>query len=249
MEAISQLRGVPLTHQKDFSWVFLVDWILTVVVCLTMIFYMGRIYAYLVSFILEWLLWKRAKIKINVETLRVSLLGGRIHFKNLSVIHKDYTISVLEGSLTWKYWLLNCRKAELIENDKSSSGKKAKLPCKISVECEGLEIFIYNRTVAYDNVINLLSKDERDKFEKYLNEHSFPEPFSDGSSADKLDEDLSESAYTTNSDASIVNDRDYQETDIGKHPKLLMFLPIELKFSRGSLLLGNKFTECYRNSN
>ncbi|CAI5206341.1 ANM_HP_G0018910.mRNA.1.CDS.1 [Saccharomyces cerevisiae] len=242
MEAISQLRGVPLTHQKDFSWVFLVDWILTVVVCLTMIFYMGRIYAYLVSFILEWLLWKRAKIKINVETLRISLLGGRIHFKNLSVIHKDYTISVLEGSLTWKYWLLNCRKAELIENDKSSSGKKAKLPCKISVECEGLEIFIYNRTVAYDNVINLLSKDERDKFEKYLNEHSFPEPFSDGSSADKLDEDLSESAYTTNSDASIVNDRDYQETDIGKHPKLLMFLPIELKFSRGSLLLGNKFT-------
>ena len=57
-----------------------------------------------------------------------------------------------------KYWLLNCRKAELIENDKSSSGKKAKLPCKISVECEGLEIFIYNRTVAYDNVINLTIK-------------------------------------------------------------------------------------------
>ena len=36
-----------------------------------------------------------------VETLRISLLGGRIHFKNLSVIYKDYTISVLEGSLTW----------------------------------------------------------------------------------------------------------------------------------------------------
>ncbi|EJS42729.1 csf1p [Saccharomyces arboricola H-6] len=242
MEAISQLRGVPLTHQKDFSWVFLVDWILTVVVCLTMIFYMGRIYAYLVSFILEWLLWKRAKIKINVETIRVSLLGGRIHFKHLSVIHKDYTISILEGSLTWKYWLLNCRKAELIENEKDSSRKNAELPCKLCLECEGFEIFIYNRTVAYDNVINLLSKDERDKFEKYLNEHCFSEPSSDGSSADKLDEDLSESAYTMNSDSSIINDRDYQETDIGKHPKFLKFLPIELKFNRGSLLLGNKFT-------
>lgn len=95
-------RGESLGFKRNFSWVFLVDWILTVILTLATLFYLSRAFAYGVTFILEWLLWKQAKVKVSIGALRISLLAGRVFFKNLTIIDKDRTITILEGSIDRK---------------------------------------------------------------------------------------------------------------------------------------------------
>ena len=246
MDAVSQFQGVPLTRQRNFSWIFLVTWILTVILSLSFIFYLGRTIAYIITFILEWLLWKHAKVKVNIQSLRISLLGGRIFFKNVTIIHKDSTISILEGNITWRYWLFNTRKPEFQEasvdetQTKPTSIKNWQLPCRFVVNLEGLEIFLYNKTVAYDNIIQMFSKEERFQFEKFLNEQIL----SDSATVKSMDDsqfDTSESTSTDKSESSATNDRVFQEEETDTS-SFLRFLPIQFLVTRGSLILGNKFT-------
>lgn len=182
MDDVSEFYNKSLNEGRNFSWIFLVDWILAVILISSITFYLGRLFAYIISFLLEWILWKRAKIKINFQSFRISFLGGRIFFKNLTIIDKDYTISFLEGRVTWKYWLFKSRNPQFIEEVVQKNHthteinllkQNEKLPCRFILECEGLEIFIYNRTASFDNILNTLPKDERLKFEQYLNEEIF----------------------------------------------------------------------------
>ncbi|CCD23233.1 Csf1p NDAI_0B01980 [Naumovozyma dairenensis CBS 421] len=244
MDAISQFQRIPLTKQKDFSWVFLVDWILILIVTLFVIFYLSRTLAYGISFILEWFLWKRSNVKINIESIRISPLGGRVFFKNVVIIHQDYTISFLEANVTWRYWLLNVRKSgyDTPELPDKASANSVKLPCRFFLEFEGLEIFVYNRGVAYDNIIGQFSKEERNQFEKFLNEQVFTDSKAEVSNSESnSEEDTFESAGTFKSDSSTTNDRVFQE-ELSERPQFLDFLPIDFKVSHGSLIIGNKFT-------
>lgn len=252
MDTQSQFMRVSITRERNFSWVFLVDWVLTCVVSLTVIFYLGRIFAYAVSFTLEWLLWKRWKIKINIESLRIAPLGGGIVFKNFCILHRDYTISFLEGSITWRYWLLNTRKSQYEESthkseladeeNNSTSLKKMLLPCRFVMNCEGFEIFVYNRTAAYENIIQLFSKDEKGQFEKYLDDQALSELLS-GDSDETIFKDLPESTpSTTSSETPNINDRVFSQVYYKQKSTFMKFLPIQLAFRRGSLVLGNKFT-------
>lgn len=255
-------RGESLGFKRNFSWVFLVDWILTVILTLATLFYLSRAFAYGVTFILEWLLWKQAKVKVSIGALRISLLAGRVFFKNLTIIDKDRTITILEGSITWRYWLIRTRKSEyrvaqMAHASAGSSGnseedtkfdianymeKQLKLPCRFLFECEGFEMFIYNRTYAYDNIVNVLSKVEREKFEKFMAENDFLDPSSDGSSDDKIEE--TSSATNSTDEETIANDRTFQNDTRKTLPRYLEALPIEALLNKGSILIGNKFTPC-----
>ena len=151
MDDVSNFYTKTLNNGRNFSWVFLVNWILTVVLISSVTFYLGRSLAYFISFLLEWVLWKHAKIKINFQSFRISFLGGRIFFKNLTIIDKDYTISFLEGTVTWRYWLYRTRNPQFIEEiiqkynvEDNILKQNETLPCRFVLECEGLEIFIYN---------------------------------------------------------------------------------------------------------
>ncbi|CCF56569.1 hypothetical protein KAFR_0B02720 [Kazachstania africana CBS 2517] len=261
MASSSEFQSVPISGGKNFSWVFLLDWILLVVLCLSVIFYVGRAIAYITSLILEWLLWKRAHIKVNIESLRISLLGGRIFFKNVTIIHKDYTISLLQGTLTWRYWLLKTRKPSYHLESKDSNGvtmkKNEQLPCRFVLHCEGAEIFVYNRTWSYDNIINLFSKEERIKFQKFLDEQIFNDHSSysskttngansstgESNSDTKLnDEDFVESGYSSQSTYNQNNDRIFDQAKSDKDSLFLQTFPVEIEVHRASLAFGNKFT-------
>lgn len=47
-----------------------------------------------------------------IDSIRVSVLGGRILFKNLRYLSTNQSISILKGHVTVQYWLLNVRKSE-----------------------------------------------------------------------------------------------------------------------------------------
>lgn len=188
MDDHSHFQEISLDRTRNFSWVFLVDWILTCIVTLTVIFYLGRIFGFLITFIFEWIVWKRYKVKINIESLRIAPLGGNVKFRNLCIIHRDYTISCLEGTISWRYWLLNVRKSqyqehldneeERLENGQEptrNNNNNRKHPCRFMFACEGLEVFIYNKTSSYENIIHMFSKEERAQFEKFVDDQTLTE--------------------------------------------------------------------------
>lgn len=238
MDAGSQFKAIPISKENNFSWVFLVDWVLVVVLSLSVVFYFGRALAYCITILMEWVLWRRYKVKINIQSLKISFLGGRVFFKNLTVITKDQTISFLQGSFTWRYWLLNSRKTLLEELEKSGEEKDQKsrmLQCRFFLESDGFELFIYNRTVAYDGILRSVAKDDKESFKKFFEggEDSLH------SSEEKLeDETLASDSSVSNVDST--NDRNFQEQD--SRSMLLQFLPIHLKMNRGAVLLGNTTT-------
>lgn len=245
---------VSLSNERNFSWVFLVDWILTCIVTLTVIFYLGRIFAYTVSFILEWLLWKRWKVKVTIQALKIAPLGGSITFKNVCIIHKDYAASFLEGSITWRYWLLNSRNSQYEEEESHQrheengnerdcgTVKNTQLPCRFVMSYEGLELFLYNRTVAYENIIQMFSKEERTKFESFLDESSYSKLFT-GENDDLCDKEIPESLRSTSSsDVPNINDRVFEQVYYRQKSFFVKFLPIQLLIHRGSVIIGNKFT-------
>ncbi|CCK71260.1 Csf1p KNAG_0G02030 [Huiozyma naganishii CBS 8797] len=257
-DTVSQFNSISLDKGKDFSWVFLVDWILTLILSITVLFYVGRAIAWFISFIAEWLLWKRYRLKVNIESLRVSLLGGRIFFKNLTIIDKDYTISFLIGQISWRYWLFRPRIPQFLtelnaeDDDGASLQRNEKLACRLLLECEGVELFLYNRTVAYDNTIKMFSKEERAKFEEFLNEHVFTDrastESSNGSSSEesKAQDEVEIKSYTESSfdesnESQMANDRIFHDEETGKN-LFLNYLPLQIKVSHASYVVGNKFT-------
>lgn len=252
MDGQSQFMRVSLTKERNFSWVFLVDWVLLCVVTLTVIFYLGRLFAYVVTLLMEWLLWRRWNVKVSVESIRIAPLSGSILFRNLCIIDRDHTISILKGSITWRYWELLTRRSqyEALQRGGSAGGeeedvntmKNLKLPCRFLVSCEGFEIFMYNRTVAYENIIKMFSKDEKIQFEKFLDDQQISQltnPETDTNGEKELTESLPSSSA---SDTTTMNDRNFDEVYIKQKSLFMRFLPLEVELHIGTFVLGNKFT-------
>lgn len=189
-----------------------------------------------------------------MQSLTIAPLGGSITCKNVSIIHKDYAASFLEGSITWRYWLLTSRNSQYeeeeiagkqeeqsAERDRSTT-KNSQLPCRFVVSFEGFELFLYNRTAAYENIIQMFSKDERTKFESFLDEGSFSKFFNDDND-DMADKDMSESVKSSSSsETPNINDRVFKQVYYKQKSFFVRFLPMQLQIRRGSVVIGNKFT-------
>ena len=144
-------------------------------------FYFNRLFATLVSYALRAYTWHKYRVYIDIQTLQLSLLGGRVFFKGIRYHGENETIFVQNGHITWRYWLQNVQE---VDHNRLGSGPKAaqtktnfdnghdgldtatetgvesggssgedKRPCRIAVHLSGLEWFIYNRTPAYDTIL------------------------------------------------------------------------------------------------
>ncbi|KAM3161011.1 Protein CSF1 [Lachancea thermotolerans] len=236
----SQFKRVSLSTNEDFSWVFLVDWVLILSVSLLGAFYFGRVFGYTLTFLLEWLAWKRYKVKISIQSLKISFLGGRIFFKNLTVVTQNQTFSFLQGSITWRYWLLNSRKTAFAKASENIDKSVEKLPCRLRVECQGLEHFIYNKTQAFDNILNSLPREDLERFKDFFQDNS-----DKNTDECSVDEDsagqrshLETSTSSPSSKSKSLNDRSFQSPD--STPPFLKLLPLEYSVQKGAVVIGNK---------
>jgi hypothetical protein len=145
------------------------------------LFYFNRLFGTLVSFAIRAYTWNKYDVYFDVQALQISLLGGRIFFKGLRYHGSNETIQIQSGFITWVYWLRHVRQLELSQDEnvreplKHSSDltqdgnidpeiptkvdldARFALPCRLSLEIKGLEWFVYNRTPAYDSIIESLS--------------------------------------------------------------------------------------------
>ncbi|KAL1855139.1 Macrophage colony-stimulating factor 1 receptor [Paecilomyces lecythidis] len=172
----NHLTAEPLTPGPTFNWFFLVELIVSGVLSLFFLFYFNRLFATLVSYGIRAYTWHYYRAYIDIHALQISLLGGRIFFKGITYHGVNETVLVHGGYVTWNYWKRKVKQLGLskeeefgssspedVQGDDSGSQNASRekgsvkgddhLPCRIGVTLYGLEWFLYNRTPAYDTIL------------------------------------------------------------------------------------------------
>ncbi|KAL1305383.1 hypothetical protein AAFC00_002276 [Neodothiora populina] len=107
------LTAQPLGQQAGFNWVFLIDVIVCLVLALFFLFYWNRAFATIVSYIIRAYTWHAYRAYIDITSLQLSLLGGRLFFKSIRYHGHNQTVLVHDGYITWRYWLRQVQDAEI----------------------------------------------------------------------------------------------------------------------------------------
>lgn len=113
----SQLQAQSLSAEGAFNWVFLIETLLTAILGLFFLFYFNRLFATIVSYAIRVYTWRYYKAYIDITSLQISLLGGRLFFKNIRYHAHNVTLYVYEGHITWRYWLRMVQDAELFQDE------------------------------------------------------------------------------------------------------------------------------------
>ncbi|EGV63232.1 hypothetical protein CANTEDRAFT_123190 [Yamadazyma tenuis ATCC 10573] len=242
------------SHSTDSasSWIYLVDWILVLILGIAFVFYFGRFLGFILSTMMRFALWRTSGIMINIESIRFSPLGGRLMIKNLTIGTENQTVSVLRVNLTCRYWLWgSTRLAEYVvqEKDETSStgsddlkSENDRLSTRFLLSLEGLEIFMYNRTFAYDNIMKILTKDDpnMDSTPEKLDDHE--KDISDlRQRSNRSNNSVRDS--TSKSDESTIHHSEVDMDKLNHHlSRLLSVFPISVSIKRAVLVLGNHST-------
>ncbi|CAI5760005.1 unnamed protein product [Candida verbasci] len=224
---------------KVSFWIYLVNWVLALVLGLAFVFYFHRLLGFIFSLIFKLVLWKAFKIRVNVESLKVSPLGGRLFIKNLTIITSDYTVSILNSTFTWRYWLYRLTRLsnyfyETNDLEDLTDGKlggmnqkqNEKQPSRFLLVVEGFEVFMHNRTFAYDHIMDILNEKEKD---------------TDPDSSSFSEDSKYNLRYRKHATSSSISSED--SVDIAPGTKslyfLLQLLPIYVKIKKGAFVMGN----------
>ena len=255
------------------------------------LFYFNRLFASLVSYGIRVYTWHRYRVYVDVQALQFSLLAGRIFFKGLRYHGQNETVLIHDGHITWRYWLrhvqeLDCKSsngaskapAPSLDDFKTAdgartdekaeenggNGKSRRLPCRVLVKSRGVEWFIYNRSPAYDAILQSMRSQEEldharaspsaespaeaskpDSTPKYRSTvDSFHKV--DASSTEQIDEKECQADETiADSDSKSVSTNisaPYSTVESSALPGLLNMLPVRIECNKGAVVMGNWHT-------
>jgi ABC-type multidrug transport system fused ATPase/permease subunit len=91
--------------------IFLIYCVVTVILVLFFFFYLNRVTAWCISKVVSLYTYRKYQFHIEVESARISFLSGKLFFKNLRYFSSNMGVSVVQGYITFRYWLLNVRKS------------------------------------------------------------------------------------------------------------------------------------------
>ncbi|KAI0428643.1 hypothetical protein F5Y09DRAFT_282887 [Xylaria sp. FL1042] len=153
---------------RNFNGEFLGYTVVTGVLAVFFLLYFNRVVASIVSYAIRTYTWHRYRIYVDIQALQLSLLGGRLFFTGLRYHGNNETILIQNGHITWSYWLRRVRDAQVYHGKQGSgtndegvgsnnSDRQQKLPCRVNIAVSGLEWFVYNRSAAYDSILNAIT--------------------------------------------------------------------------------------------
>ena len=277
-------RLVPrrLLPDSQFNWVYVVDLVIALIVTIFFLFYFNRVFGSLVAYAVRTYTWHKYRVYVDVQALQFSPLAGRLFFRGFRYHGHNETVLINDGYITWRYWLRRVREAEYIQ---SSPGQKSSRdgtsttqhlgenvgrrstnepPCRIKAKVRGVEWFVYNRSPAYDSILeNITNSDDvvdessmrrRARLKKVhpAAEEQGPDLRSspiDSSWSSEKNDGISEKPQTTHEyepTASTTSSRpcsNYAGVDpIDNLPAMLQILPIKLECSKGAMVMGNSHT-------
>ena len=214
-------------------------------------FYFNRFIAWVISNGLRQFLWRKYRISLRIQALQISLIGGRIFFKGVRYCGHNETVLVHSGNVTWKYWLRRVRVAEVLHqrliNNKSTasssrnvsdherahnqeaneSNRNKTLPCRVQVKTSGVEVFFYNRSPAYDFILDgLLRPEQESKTGSIRTEYKQYSSTIDGG------ETKNDSFIPSESPNELLK-------NCPPLPRWLSSLPISVGCKKGAIVIGN----------
>ena len=161
---------------NQFSWVFLLWYLIYGFLTLLFLFYFNRLIAAFVSLVIRVYTWHYYRVHIHIQSLQISPLAGRVFFKGVRYFGRNETILVQDGYLTWRYWFLRVKELHHQDLPKFQQGKTTdgqgrgpsandaeeggstgsrtteNVPCRVSVKVRGVQWFVYNRSPIYDSL-------------------------------------------------------------------------------------------------
>jgi hypothetical protein len=238
-----------------------------------------------VSYAIRAYTWRAYRTYIDIQAIQISLLGGRIFFKDVRYHGHNETILVHNGYITWNYWLRRVRDAEVYSTDrpppsdapasdeasssapsgsrsrnldkaekggKGGKGTQKRLPCRFSVKISGLEAFLYNRTPAYDAIIDAI----RNKANGVNTEEAASLDPGDTRAGDNVlfrtSTDMSEDqrqqmnklrkAPAKEEGTSRPGTDTTNDGKIDSLPAFLKLLPVYVECNKGAVVIGNEHT-------
>ncbi|KAF4533812.1 Fermentation associated protein [Lasiodiplodia theobromae] len=177
------LTAQPLDAHRGLLWQFLVELLVSGILTVFFLFYFNRLFATLVSYAIRAYTWHNYRAYIDIQSLQISLLGGRIFWKDIRYHGHNQTILIHGGYITWRFWYRKVKGTELFcdghatekpcladgtsvysspsrsrsrsvgKEEDGGKQKTKELPCRVSIKVSGMEVFLYNRSPAYDSII------------------------------------------------------------------------------------------------
>ncbi|KAK5138457.1 hypothetical protein LTR08_000043 [Meristemomyces frigidus] len=122
----TSLTDSPLGPSGGFNWVYLVELLVSGILALFFLFYFNRLFATVISYAIRAWTWHKYRAYIDITSLQISLLGGRIFFKSVRYHAHNVTVLVHDGHITWRYWIRSVQEAEIfeVEADEARKGKE-----------------------------------------------------------------------------------------------------------------------------
>ncbi|KAI1651425.1 uncharacterized protein F4817DRAFT_131061 [Daldinia loculata] len=255
---------------RDFKAQFLAYIIVCGLLAIFFLLYFNRAFASIVSYFIRTYTWHRYRIYIDIQAIQWSLLGGRIFFTGLRYHGNNETIFIQNGHITWSYWLRRVRDVGLSDGKKnkesgdgvtSDTRKQAELPCRVNVVVSGIEWFVYNRSAAYDSMLEAMSvsplskhDDTLDRTEGLANSSARPRQrlrkshekteHVEGARQEYIDEkDGLEARPRRAFKSTSTSDGDFETAGKGDLPQVLQLLPIHFRCEKAALVMGNENTK------
>ncbi|WRT63261.1 uncharacterized protein IL334_000164 [Kwoniella shivajii] len=149
-----------MSISERVNLLLLIELAAVVIAASAFLFYWNRLFGSIVAYFIRLYTWRNYNAHIIIGSLQIAPIAGRISFRDVEYHSSNLSVRALHGHVTWRYWKLRIRH----ETDSESfNPKRNKLPCRITVFAEGVEGFVYNRTPAYDAIVERMKKHERDE--------------------------------------------------------------------------------------
>ncbi|GMM28578.1 Csf1 protein [Martiniozyma asiatica (nom. inval.)] len=156
-------------------------------------------------------------------------------------------ILIHQATFSWAYWYRHTRKSQYLRSkSKIESDINNSLNSNFLLEITGLETFIYNRSLAYDLISERLKNDAQSKDESTLNESdstlrnrkrsssiSNNDNFVNFQQPELIPQKLNKFGTTEQPDVDSFLESDHL---------ILKILPIEVRVTNGSVVVGNHTT-------
>ncbi|PSN71261.1 hypothetical protein BS50DRAFT_279214 [Corynespora cassiicola Philippines] len=272
----------PLNPHNGFNWVFLVELLICAILTIFFLFYFNRLFATLVSYGIRAYTWRAFHAYIDIQALQISLLGGRLFFKDIRYHGHNQTILIHGGYITWNYWMRRVKDAEVFGDegrpetsdrsettstqsgrhqgrngniDKAEKGGKntpKKLKCRISVKVQGVEAFMYNRSPAYDGIIEAMkrktsvsSSNETEHGDDNGNGHAKNGSASSFQAHEEGHNKLRKAPASASPPVPRAETYDTTAPSTKKEdlPAFLRLLPIHIDCNKGAIVVGNEHTQ------
>lgn len=116
----------------------------------------------------------QTRTRSSAESIQFAPIAGRILFKDIRYHSTNMSARILLGHVTWRFWKWKIRNEqppdkpgghEPSARQRKHASKNQKYPARCLIHLEGMEWFLYNRSPAYDAIVERM-KAANESYEK-----------------------------------------------------------------------------------